>query len=173
MMEDNESTSASASALTPLISPMVSYQSTTSSDESSEDSKMDTNYPNENLSDADILARKLLACNDNEDLENIVMRRSLDISNHHGPRAGIHKGGVRNGYFATSRRSKKEDETLFQRMVTIISLALLGLLVIFVLLQVSGIVVGPPSQPVGPYKLVELQVRFIHLWFGHCTWTRS
>jgi hypothetical protein len=44
-------------------------------------------------------------------------------------------------------------------MIAMVSLALLGLLVIFVLLEVSSIVIGPPSEPIGPYKLVEVQVR--------------
>jgi len=26
------------------------------------------------------------------------------------------------------------------------------------LLQVSSLVIGPPSEPIGPYKLVEVQV---------------
>lgn len=50
-----------------------------------------------------------------------------------------------------------DDQSLFQKMVAMISLALLGLLTIFVLLQVSSLIVGPPSQPVGPYQLVEMQ----------------
>lgn len=164
-MEDIESTSESASASTPLVAPnnVDSYQSTSTSDESSEEAEPTNEGANnapENFTEADILARKLMACNDNDDLEQYVIHKSLGI-----PEDGtvaqhsyVTKSGARNGYMKLGgRRSKKEDESLFGKMVTIISLALLGLLAIFVLLQVSSLVVGPPSEPIGPYKLVEVQ----------------
>lgn len=167
-MEDIESTSESASASTPLVAPnnVDSYQSTSTSDESSEEAEPTNEGANnapENFTEADILARKLMACNDNDDLEQYVIHKSLGI-----PEDGtvaqhsyVTKSGARNGYMKLGgRRSKKEDESLFGKMVTIISLALLGLLAIFVLLQVSSLVVGPPSEPIGPYKLVEVQVSY-------------
>jgi len=175
---NDDSSIGLASAATPLMTDSaVSYASVSSSDNDddlSEDSQshigtnsISANKANENP-EADILAQQLLACNGDEELEHLVMRRSLDISDHalHSARTATSKNGY--GYFPLSKRSRKEDLTLFQRMVTIISIALIGLLVIFVLFQVSGIVVGPPSQPLGPYKLVQVQVRtnvnvFLHL----------
>ena len=136
---------------TPLTSPS-SYQSG-SSIASSDDSKDALNTKYDEFEDEDKLARKLLACNGNVELESIVMRRSLDIS-FHAPKGGR----VSQLNKSKSRRSLKEDQSLFQKMFTMISLALLGLLTIFVLLQVSSLIVGPPSQPVGPYQLVEAQV---------------
>eukprot|EP00979_Chaetoceros_neogracilis_P018251 scaffold10559_cov267-Chaetoceros_neogracile.AAC.9 len=135
---------------TPLTSPS-SYQSG-SSIASSDDSKDALNTKYDEFEDEDKLARKLLACNGNVELESIVMRRSLDIS-FHAPKGGR----VSQLNKSKSRRSLKEDQSLFQKMFTMISLALLGLLTIFVLLQVSSLIVGPPSQPVGPYQLVEAQ----------------
>jgi len=159
-MDDNKSES------TPLTAHTPSYQSTNSSVASSEDSRADgvSNNGQDNGQDytaGDTLGRKLIACNNNEDLEQIVLRRSLDISYHTAPcdrssSFSIVRKVKHNGY---PRRSKGDEQSLFQKMVVMLSLALLGLLILFCLLQVSSLVVGPPSQPVGPYALVEVQVR--------------
>jgi hypothetical protein len=152
----NDSTNASES--TPLTQ-YTSYQSGSST--SSEDSKCESNNKNNEFGDGDQLGRKLLACNGNAELEDRVMRRSLDIafqSKKSDPRSSA-MGRHRIANFSISRRSFVDDQSLFQKMVAMISLALLGLLTIFVLLQVSSLIVGPPSQPVGPYQLVEMQVR--------------
>lgn len=151
--------SINASESTPLTS-YSSYQSGSSS--SSEDSQFESNKKNNEFGDGDQLGRKLLACNGNEELEDLVMRRSLDIAFHgkkSDPRSSAMGRDNRMANFSISRRSFLEDQSLFQKMVAMISLALLGLLTIFVLLQVSSLIVGPPSQPVGPYQLVEMQVR--------------
>jgi len=156
-----DSTNASESTPLTLYS---SYQSGSSSTASSEDSKLECNNNNYEFENEDRLGRKLLACNGNEELEDLVMRRSLDIAFYakksdprisQSPSMRDHR--VAN--FSISRRSFVEEQNLFQKMVAMISLALLGLLTIFVLLQVSSLIVGPPSQPVGPYQLVEMQVR--------------
>ncbi len=132
----------------------------------------------DDLNEADLLARKLMACNDNDDLEKIVLRRSLNIpyqsigtGDGHGPgrgpfgfrmgmgrSAGKSIGAGRNGPLFVSKRTKGADRSLVQNLIAMISLAMLGLAFIFVLLTISTIVAGPPNEPVGPYKLVELQV---------------
>eukprot|EP01083_Nonionella_stella_P232564 820233_1 len=103
-----------------------------------------------------------MACNDNEDLEKIVLRRSLDIPYQniqegqqssmgmgYGSSMGMSMASRRRGPLFQSRRTKGADRSLLHNMVAMISLALLGLIIIFVLLQISTIVVGPPSEPVG------------------------
>ena len=191
-MEDPDTTPQST---TPLISSEnLSYQSTSTNNidqsttssvasssvaSSDEESKIDGNnrsdyqegHDHDHTNDAEALARKLMACNNNEDLEHIVMRRTLDIPDHTGKSINVNANGdgpagtrraIGNFFFRATRRSKADDRTLFSRMVTIISLACLGVLIIFVLLQVSTLVIGPASQPVGPYKLVEVQVREVY-----------
>ena len=164
---------------TSRVSKYMSLDSNSAvSIESSEDSRTETEtetHETKNLSamgdqensKADELARKLIACNGNADLENIVMKRSLDEPT--PGKAWIaswkakHK---RNAYFLKSgRRNREVERSVFQKMVTMISLALLGLLTLFVLLQLSSIVVGPPRQPVGPYKIVEVQVSPVYMSF--------
>mmetsp|Transcript_5479 Transcript_5479/g.10444 ORF Transcript_5479/g.10444 Transcript_5479/m.10444 type:complete len:524 (-) Transcript_5479:2313-3884(-) len=157
-----------ASETTPLTysNSSSSYPSSTLStaEESSEESDVEDNENNlkGEVSEEDILGRKLIACNNNEELECLVIRRSLDISFHppgsSATRSRFPKLAGMTHRFTSSRRTRKEDQSLFQKMVVMVSLALLGLLIIFVLLEVSSIVIGPPSEPIGPYKLVEVQV---------------
>lgn len=156
--------SSSCASPYPSHSSRISIIANAESSSSEEESDVEPNHKDKELiSDEDILGRKLIACNNNEELECLVIRRSLDISFHPPPgrsARGMHKfpsttGGMMG--FSMSRRSRKEDQSLFQKMVAMVSIALLGLLVIFVLLQVSSLVIGPPSEPIGPYKLVEVQ----------------
>jgi hypothetical protein len=154
-----------ASETTPLSfsNSSSSYPSSISAAaESSEESDTEDHHNNNGeISEEDILGRKLIACNNNEELECLVIRRSLDISFHPPPGSAKRKAPRLPGMtrFSLSKRTRKEDQSLFQKMIAMVSLALLGLLVIFVLLEVSSIVIGPPSEPIGPYKLVEVQVR--------------
>lgn len=135
-------------------------QSSSLYDESSVDSdsflsKLPQNH------DADTLSMRLVACNDNEELEDMVLRRTLDLSQHNTdqeprkPRPSPWNIGESFSSYSST------DRSLLQNLVALVALAMLGLILIFVFIEISSLITGPPSLPVGQYTLIELQVRSI------------
>ncbi len=116
--------------------------------------------------EADQLSSKLVACGNNEAMERLVLNKSLSLGGGSSEEDAL-LGELRReeglSFRQSSMRSfqkKKEgyDRSMVQRVIAMVSLALLGLMIIVVLLQIGTLIVGPPSQPIGPYKLVEIQV---------------
>ena len=153
------------SEATPLTTSYRSYQSSNSdysisdgSDEGQNDD--DLSYEEENR-----LGNDLMKCNNNDALENVMLSKALKVSIHS-------KSNTPHPTMSHLSISRKEDakkqRTILSKMVTLISIALIGVLIIFVLVQVGQLVTGPPSQPVGPYKLVAVQVSYIFLAFVLC-----
>lgn len=131
-------------------------QSSSLYDESSVDSdsflsKLPQNH------DADTLSMRLVACNDNEELEDMVLRRTLDLSQHNTdqeprkPRPSPWNIGESFSSYSST------DRSLLQNLVALVALAMLGLILIFVFIEISSLITGPPSLPVGQYTLIELQ----------------
>lgn len=117
--------------------------------------------------EADILSERLLACGGNSVMEAIVLKNSFSLGNGSGDDEELNrekKKGLphKNHHLSQSpkhhRRKDGYDKTMVQRVIAMFSLAVLGLMIIVVLLQIGTLIVGPPSQPIGPYKLVEIQV---------------
>lgn len=136
---------------------------------------------------ADRLSARLIACGGNEAMERVVLTNSFDISYGDGDgdddlscdqgdeneilmdELNINEGAThrRNNYESSRRHSLNSnklegyDKTMIQRVIAMFSLAVLGLMIIVVLLQIGTLIVGPPKQPIGAYKLVEIQVRSV------------
>lgn len=115
---------------------------------------------------ADKLSSRLVACKDNDEMEGIVLSNSfcLNKNDHDGalirelnerklPHLKHHHRQI------TSRRHKEGfDKPMLKRFMVMFSLAMLGIMIMIILLQIGAVIVGPPSQPIGSYKLVEIQV---------------
>lgn len=162
-----------------LLSPSITnanYQSTESdgSSVSSSSSPQDgsCNYPREMVlnNQADVLSERLLACGNNDVMERIVLSNSFSLL--HGQEDVLMQELNRDEGFTyrkSHRKSKQRkidgyDKTMIQRVIAMFSLAMLGLIIIVVLLQIGTLIVGPPSQPIGAYNLVEIQVRMLFLF---------
>lgn len=132
-------------------------QSSSLYDESSVDSdsflsKLPQNHGAEELS------MRLVACNDNEELEDMVLRRTLDLSQHNASQESRRKTRPSPWNIGESfGSSSSTDRSLLQKLVALVAIAMLGLIVIFVFIEISSLITGPPSLPVGQYTLIELQ----------------
>ncbi len=159
-----------------LLSPSITspnYQST-ESDGSSVSSSSSPQYgscnPHEMVlnNQADVLSERLLACGNNGVMERIVLSNSFSLL--HGQEDVLMQELNRDEGFThrkshrTSKHRKMDgyDKTMVQRVIAMFSLAMLGLIIIVVLLQIGTLIVGPPSQPIGAYNLVEIQVRILY-----------
>ena len=129
------------------------YQSTCSSSlGSSPRSNADTAQEVILNNEANNLSDRLVAYTDDEVIEGIVLKKSF-LLNGNGE-----DEDEENEKLIQVQRKVGLEKSMVQRLIAMLALALLGLAGIFVLLRLSTLVVGPPSQPVGPYKLVEAQV---------------
>ena len=103
---------------------------------------------------ADRLSMRLLAVpDDDEENEARILKESLDISLYEGPR----------GNKLLENMQKAARQAACERFCTMVSVCLLAVALIGAALYVGVEFVGPPNQPVGPYQLVERQVRIIQV----------
>jgi hypothetical protein len=111
--------------------------------------------------EAEELSMRLVACNDNEKLEEMVLRQTLDLSQHNAKEENKTRPSPWNIGDRSFSGSFSTDRSLLQNLVALVVIAMLGLIVIFVFIEISSLITGPPSLPVGQYTLIELQVRTI------------
>ncbi|GFH44916.1 hypothetical protein CTEN210_01390 [Chaetoceros tenuissimus] len=142
------------SEATPLTTSYRSYQSSNSEYSISDGSEEDQNDDDLSYEEENRLGNDLMKCNNNDELENVMLSKALKVAIHSKSNTPQHTMS----HLSISRKEEvKKQRTIFSKMVTLISIALIGVLIIFVLVQVGQLVTGPPSQPVGPYKLVAVQ----------------
>lgn len=124
---------------------------------------------------AEELSVRLVACGNDEDLEQLVLRRTLDLSGHSfvgssSPEEDSNMSGSKHlrtypwsiGYQSfSSSLFESNQRNLLQKLAALIAFAVLGMIVIFVSIEILSLITGPPRLPVGPYTLVELQVCLI------------
>jgi hypothetical protein len=150
------------SEATPLTTSYNSYQSSNSEYSISDGSDEGQNDDDLSYEDENRLGNDLMKCNNNDELENVMLSKALKVAIHSKANTPQHTMS----HLSISRKEEaKKQRTIFSKMVTLISIALIGVLIIFVLVQVGQLVTGPPSQPVGPYKLVAVQVSYTFLAF--------
>ena len=100
---------------------------------------------------ADRLSMRLLQVDDDDsDAEDLILKESLDISIH---------GGRRGSLDVLSNMQEAARQAARERLFTMIGLLVLVFGLIIAALWVGVEFIGPPNQPVGPYELVERQVR--------------
>jgi len=120
--------------------------------------------------EADHLASGLIACGDDEVLQRTILNKSFSLSGDDShspllrdefpssPHQRRHQHHLQHQHqHQHHTRPTGIGKSMIQRIVAMVSLAVLGLMIIVVLLQVGTLLVGPPSEPVGQYKLVEIQ----------------
>lgn len=151
------------SEATPLTTSYNSYQSSNSEYSTSDGSDEGQNDDDLSYEEENRLGNDLLKCNNHDELENAMLSKFLKVSIYsksNTPQPTM-------SHLSISRKEEaKKQRTIFSKMVTLISIALIGVLIIFVLVQVGQLVTGPPSQPVGPYKLVAVQVSYMFSAFA-------
>ena len=110
---------------------------------------------------------------DDEELNHQVLRVALDISSHGLPPGSSpqtiiehekkrRKSMINNETSTLAqlyKGSTAEEKTVISRIFSMLVIALLVFVIIFFVLTVGTVFVGPPSQPVGSYQIVEVQVR--------------
>ena len=102
---------------------------------------------------ADHLSMRLLQV-DTEEEEEEILRESLNLS-----RTSTASDGTPNS-ITTSIKQKKEFETKAQTsFFALLAIAFVAFILVTALLLLGIQFVGPPNQPVGPYRLLERQVR--------------
>ena len=115
---------------------------------------------------ADRLSMRLVACGDNDAMENLVLKTSFSLEGEDQQQQlrdlQKEEGVIHHRRSSLSKRQQRKqnvyDKSLVQRVIAMFSLAILGLIIILVLLRIASLIVGPPSQPIGSYRLVEIQV---------------
>lgn len=176
MTDEDDKLLPSVSESTTLIPPsdaQKTYQSVgsdASSATSTQSGVNGTEYSmkkTETDTEANILSERLLACGDNSVMEGIVLQNSFSLGNggNDDEELNTQKKQVlphKSHHLAQSPKlhhKKKQgyDKTMVQRVIAMFSLAVLGLMIIVALLQIGTLIVGPPSQPIGPYRLKEIQ----------------
>lgn len=165
----------SSSATAVAAESQYKYQSTAvaeirnSLDDDDDDLSSSSSQANSYLSfesAADKLSSRLVACKDNDEMEGIVLSNSFCLNNNDHDGALIRELNERklphlkhHHRQITSRRHKEGfDKPMLKRFMVMFSLAMLGIMIMIILLQIGAVIVGPPSQPIGAYKLVEIQV---------------
>jgi hypothetical protein len=113
---------------------------------------------------ADRLSFRLLAVEDNEEEENILLQQSLRLASVFSKQRESSSEHERilelddeSDYMSGRMRFKDEEEEARRRVCTMIVWAIVGFLMVVAGIILVGEVTGPPNQPVGPYSLVESQ----------------
>jgi hypothetical protein len=148
----------------PSSSNYVNYQSTQSA-ASSVASSINTETEMVN-NEANRLSEKLAECEDDDAKERIVLRNSFSFR--HGEQQSLLKEYNQRENRYLNKREAYEGTALPVRrgilLFLLFALALSGLVVILAVFPAIRIwFVGPPTQPIGPYDLVEIQVSFSFL----------
>jgi hypothetical protein len=108
---------------------------------------------------ADRLSMRLLAIDDDDSAaEDIILKETLDL----GDSSGVDDFADRSG------RSQSSTRTNSVRLCGMVGVAIAGLGVLVAAFVLGVQFIGPPNQPVGPYQLIERQVRN---WDGVMRWT--
>ncbi len=172
MPTDEKETIMSTDESTPLTQQRLNAGSTNTY---STNSSVTSSNGEENLievtsstldEEAHRLALKLVECGDNDAMESIVLKNSFALNDESKQEQlrdlqkgeGLSLANRRSSFKSRQRRQQGYETTMVQRLIALFSLAILGLIAIVVLLQLANLVVGPPLQPIGAYRLVEIQV---------------
>lgn len=106
---------------------------------------------------ADQLSMRLLAVpDDDSEAEDAILQETLNIAMNESQAPSRRLSTASGVSFRDPRTAKQEA---YQRLSGMVGLVILGLVLLGVALYVGVEFIGPPNQPVGPYELVERQVR--------------
>jgi hypothetical protein len=128
---------------------------------------------------ADRLSMRLLAiADDDSDAEDEILKESLDLVGQGRPgrrsSGSLSTAGAAGTTYedfadrsgrsqASSRMGHNKHKARFQ-LCSMMGVALLGLGILVAAFYLGVEFIGPPSQPVGPYQLIERQVSVSYLW---------
>jgi hypothetical protein len=101
---------------------------------------------------ADLLSIRLLQVNEEEE-EDRILRETLRLSQAHLPSTRT----TTTTTTTTISESERQQRTAWKRLLSMLSMAVVSILVLAALLILGISYVGPPKQPVGPYQLIERQ----------------
>lgn len=100
---------------------------------------------------ADQLSMRLLAVpDDDSETEDAILNETLNM--------GASEGKIVRPSISY-RDGRTAKQIAFQRLFGMVGLVIMGLALLVAALYVGVQFIGPPNQPVGPYQLVERQVR--------------
>jgi hypothetical protein len=104
---------------------------------------------------ADRLSMRLLAIpDDDSEAEDAILHETLDISVNDNKSAR----SLGSSSYRSDARSVSTKQAAQKRLLGMVGLAILAFVILVIILVVGVQFIGPPSQPVGDYKLVERQV---------------
>jgi hypothetical protein len=103
---------------------------------------------------AERLSMRLLSVpDDDEEQQDRILRESLHLV-----------ALTERQYEAKKRQSIRMEKEAKGKFCTMASFSVLALFLVALCFYVGAKVIGPPSQPIGPYQLVELQVSLSAFW---------
>jgi hypothetical protein len=111
------------------------------------------------------LSIDLVNCNNDEKMEKEILMRSLDLDSDQSLSENSSEEDIGLSFSSIKKKVKRKvkrqtklmNKSTQETLVALMSIASIGLVAICALFLVGNLLVGPPRQPVGPYKLVDLQ----------------